>query len=482
MGMSLASRLLGLLLLLFSTALLPPIAVSLFYQDGQIPQFMDTIALTALSGLLLLTLGKGKRHIRLRTRDGFVVVTLFWFVISLIGSLPYILCLGATPAQAFFESASAFTTTGATVLSGLDEMPRSILFYRQEMQWLGGIGVIVSAIALMPMLGIGGMQLFKAETAGPIKDEKLTPRIAHTARIIWRIYAGMTILCAAFFWLAGMDPFDAIAHSFSTLSTGGFSTHDASLGYYHNQWIETVAIVFMLLGSISFNVHFLALRSGRPGHYWHNVEVRVFLLVTLVVIVAITVMLYFTHYMGSVDDAWRYAAFETVSVITSTGYGTADFTTWPSVLPTLLIFTSFIGGCAGSTAGGMKVIRFVLLSKQAMLELQHLMHPNLVRPVKLGGRVVKPRIVSAVWGFFAVYVACFVAFMLLLMADGLDQTSAFGAVAACMNNLGPGLGKVATSFAGVGDFAQWLMGFAMLLGRLEIFTILVLFSPAFWRG
>ena len=482
MGMSLANRLLGMLLLLFSTALLPPIAVSIYYRDGQIVHFLLTVGLTAMAGLLLLSLGNGKQQLRLRTRDGFVVVTLFWVVISLIGSLPFILCIGATPAQAFFESASAFTTTGATVFSGLEAMPRSILFYRQEMQWLGGIGVIVSAIALMPMLGIGGMQLFKAETAGPIKDEKLTPRIAHTARVIWRIYAGMTVLCAVFFWLAGMEPFDAIAHSLSTVSTGGFSTHDESIGFYHNRGIEWVAIVFMMLGSISFNVHFLAVRSGRLGSYWNNVEVRVFLLFTLALVAAIAVMLYLTHYVGSMDDAWSAAAFETVSVISSTGYGTDDFSHWPSVLPTLLIFTSFVGGCAGSTSGGMKVIRFVLLSKQALLELQRLLHPNLVRPVKLGNRVVKERIVAAVWGFFAVYVGCFVIFMLLLMASGLDQTSAFGAVAACMNNLGPGLGKVATSFAGVSGFDQCLMGFAMLLGRLEIFTILVLFSPAFWRG
>ncbi len=482
MGMSFASRLLGILLLLFSSALLPPVAVSLYYRDGQIVNFLLTVGLSAMAGLLLLSVGCGKRQLRLRTRDGFVVVTLFWVVISLIGSLPFMFCLGACPAQAFFESASAFTTTGATVFSGLDAMPYSILFYRQEMQWLGGIGVIVSAIALMPMLGIGGMQLYKAETAGPIKDEKLTPRIAHTARIIWRIYLGMTVLCAASFWLAGMEPFDAIAHSLSTVSTGGFSTHDQSVGYFHSGWIEALAIVFMLMGSISFNVHFLALRSGRIGVYWNNVEVRAFLLITLALVTIIAVMLYLTHYTGTMGEALRSAAFEAVSVISSTGYGTDDFSHWPSALPILLMFSSFIGGCGGSTSGGMKVIRFVLLSKQALLELQHLLHPNLVRHVKLGNRVVKGNIVSAVWGFFAVYVACFVLFMLLLMADGLDQTTAFGAVAACMNNLGPGLGKVATSFAGVSGFDQCLMGVAMSLGRLEIFTILVLFSPSFWRG
>lgn len=480
MGMSFVSRLLGVLLLLFSFALLPPILISLLYHEHELGHYLITLILTLVSGLSLRLLSRHDAY-RFSTRDGFLVVTLFWLFGSLVGGLPLMLSLHLTAAEAFFESVSAFTTTGATVLSGLDGMPHSILFYRQELQWLGGIGVVVSAVALLPMLGIGGMQLYKAETAGPIKDEKLTPRIAQSARLLWRIYAVMTVLCALGFWVAGMGPFDAIAHSMATVSTGGFSTYDASLGYFHNGAIEAVAILFMLLGAISFNVHFIALKQGSFLAYWRSIEVRVFLLVVLAAVLGIALVLLLSDRHYSIEQALRYSAFETVSVITSTGFGIEDFTLWPGGLPVMLMFISFIGGCAGSTAGGMKVIRFVILTKQALLELLHLLHPRLVRHVKLNNKVVNDRVVSAVRGFLALYVGFFVLFMLLLMADGVDQVSAFGAVAACMNNLGPGLGKVAISFGGVSDFAKWLMGFAMLLGRLEIFTVLVLFSPAFWR-
>jgi len=479
MGLSFVSRLLGVLLFLFSFSLIPPIIVSLIYDEHVFGSFSVTFALTSLSGVLLWLLSRRGKY-RVHTRDGFLIVTFIWFSVSMMGGLPLLLSLHITPAEAFFESASAFTTTGATVLAGLENLPKSILFYRAQLQWMGGIGVVVSAVALLPMLGIGGMQLYKAETAGPIKDEKMTPRIAQTARLLWRIYAGMTILCAVFFWIAGMDPFDAIAHSMATVSTGGFSTYDASLGYFNSAAIEAVAIVFMVLGAISFNVHFIAIKRGSLLTYWRSVEVKAFLSIILAVIVIIALQLYL-HEHFTLEKAFRYSAFETVSVITSTGFGIDDFSLWPGMLPVLLIFISFVGGCAGSTAGGMKVVRFVLLIKQAAHEVLRLVHPKLVRQVKLGGNVVKDRVVSAVWGFFAVYVAFFVLFMLLLMADGMDQVSAFGAVAACMNNLGPGLGKVATSFAGVNDFAQWLMGFAMVLGRLEIFTVLVLLSPAFWK-
>jgi trk system potassium uptake protein TrkH len=480
MGFSFVGRLLGVLFLLFSVALLPPIIVSVIYADQQIGNFTITLIAFLLVGLMLLLFSNKRSH-RMQTRDGFLVVTILWLFVSLMGGMPLMLALDMTPAAAFFESASAFTTTGATVLSGLDTMPHSLLFYRQEMQWLGGIGVVVSAVALLPMLGVGGMQLYKAESAGPIKDEKLTPRIAHTARLVWRIYAGMTVLCALLFWLAGMNPFDAISHSLSTVSTGGFSTHDASLGYFNSPLIEGIAVVFMLLGSISFNVHFIALRGGSFTPYWNSIEVRAFLLFTLAITAIVATVLFVEHNKTSMLEAWRYAAFETVSVITSTGYGSDDFSKWPTLLPTLMIFISFVGGCAGSTAGGMKVIRFVLLTKQAFLEVQHLVHPRLVRPVKLGERVVDGRVVSAVWGFFAIYVATFSLFLLLLMADGMDQVSAFSAVATCMNNLGPGLERVATTFASEDSFSHWLMGVAMLMGRLEIFTVLVLFSPAFWR-
>jgi len=480
MRLSFISRLVGALLLLFSLSLVPPILLAYANDETVLGSLLVTLAICLGVGVVLWLLSGHEKH-RIRTRDGFLIVTLLWGIVSLAGSLPLMLALDLQPAAAFFESASAFTTTGATVLSGLDLLPRSILLYRQELQWLGGIGVVVSAVALMPMLGIGGMQLYKAETVGPIKDEKLTPRIAHTARVLWRIYAAMTLLCAFSYWLAGMNGFDAICHSLATVSTGGFSTHDASIGYFHSTSIEAVAVVFMLLGAISFNVHYLAIRKGSLLAYWQSIEVRVFLLLVVAVVLIIAAGLYLLGQQPSMGAAVRYSMFETVSVVTSTGFGIGDFSRWPGMLPVLLIFISFIGGCGGSTAGGMKVIRFILLIKQALLEVLRLVHPRLTRQVKLGGTVVKERVVAAVWGFFAVYVAFFVLFLLLLMADGLDQVSAFGAVATSMNNLGPGLGKVATDFSALSSFGLTLMGLATLMGRLEIFTILVLLSPAFWR-
>ncbi len=480
MNVFLVVRTLGILLFLFSGSLIPPVLISFLYDDGELLHFTTTLVIAASAGALLW-LPLLKRRERVRTRDGFIIVAMLWIIMSLLSSLPFVFGLHMDIADAFFEAASAFTTTGATVITGLDQLPPSILFYRQELQWLGGIGVIVSAIALLPMLGVGGMQLFKAETPGPMKEEKLTPRIAHTAQTLWRLYLAMTVACALFYWVAGMSGFDAVAHAFSTVSTGGFSTHDASLSYFDSAAIELIAVVFMLLGAISFNIHFLVWRELRPAYYWRNVEVRAFLLTVLVVTLLVAGVLHLTGYSEGVTEALRLALFETASVITSTGFGIDDFSIWPLMLPVLLMFISFIGGCAGSTAGGMKVIRFVVIAKQASLEVQQLIHPNLVRPLKLNGSVVPGRIVQSIWGFFAVYVGVFAVTMLLMMAGGMDQVTAFGAVATCMNNLGPGLGDVAANFTTVDDLSKGLLALVMIMGRLEIFTIFVLMTPAFWR-
>ncbi len=480
MQTALVIRTLGLLLFLFSGALLPPVLISILYADGELDHFATTLLIAALLAAALWLPFKQRSH-RIRTRDGFIIVALFWVVMSLLSALPFIFGLGLGPADAFFEAASGFTTTGATVIVGLDTLPPSILFYRQELQWLGGIGVIVSAIALLPMLGVGGMQLFKAETPGPVKDEKLTPRIAQTARTLWRIYLLLTAGCALGYWLAGMSPFDAVTHALTTVSTGGFSTYDASIAHFDSPAIEGVAISFMLLGGINFAVHFVALRRLSLRDYWGSVEIRVFLITIVVVTLFTTALLYLTDSRPTIGGAFRYAAFEVVSVITSTGYGIDDFSLWPGTLPVLLIFISFMGGCAGSTAGGMKVLRFVLLAKQAKLEIRRVIHPKLVRPLKLDDRVVPERVAQAVWGFFAVYVGIFALLMVVMMTFGMDQVTAFGAVATCLNNLGPGLGEVSANFVSVGDPEKVVFAFAMLLGRLEIFTIFVLLTPAFWR-
>jgi trk system potassium uptake protein TrkH len=357
-----------------------------------------------------------------------------------------------------------------------------LLLYRQEIQWLGGIGVIVVAIALLPMLQIGGMQLYRAETPGPLKDDRITPRIAKTAKNILVIYAALTVACAIAYWLAGMDTFDAIAHSLSTLSTGGYSTHDASFAFFDSSAINAVAMIFMLIGAISFSVHFVVWRQVGPAFYLRDSQTRMFLLIVLIASLIVAVQLFSTGTAGSPSGALEGAAFEVASVITSTGYGVADFAAWPLDLPVLLIFLSFIGGCAGSTAGGIKVIRFLVLGKQARSHVRKLIHPQSMNPIRIDRRVVDASVIEGTWGFFTVYIAIFATFMLILMLDGMDQVTAFGAVATCLNNLGPGLGEVAQNFTSVSDGGKLLLVLAMIFGRLEIFTVLVLITPGFWKS
>jgi trk system potassium uptake protein len=475
-------RTLGILILIFNIALLPPVLLSVMYQDGELPYLLIIWIDALLLGWIMWWPLRDKT-LNLRRRDGFIIVTLFWFFLGLISAVPFFFHphFEFSFSNAVFEAISAFTTTGATVIIGLEQLPPSILFWRQELQWLGGIGVIVTAVAILPMLGIGGMQLYRAETPGPIKGEKLTPRIAQTARALWFIYGGMTIACALAYWLAGMSLFDAVSHSLTTVSTGGFSTHDDSLAYFDSPLIELIACAFMLLGAINFGVHYLGLQRGDLSGYWRHEEVRYFLIIVILLIIFIAGTLFFVQASPDPLTALRYASFQTISVITSTGYGIDDFSVWPLFLPVLLIFSSFMGGCAGSTAGGMKVIRFLLLARQGEREIYRLVHPRISRVLKLDGRVVPEEVTSAVWGFFSLYILVFAIFMILLMADGLDQVTAFGAVATCLNNLGPGLGEVATNFTGVSDGTKWLLSFAMLAGRLELFTVLVLFSRTFWR-
>jgi trk system potassium uptake protein TrkH len=473
-------RTLGLLFLLFSTTLILPVVVSWLYADGEIAHFLSAFAIAVAIGLALW-LPLFRKPYTIRNRDGFAIVALMWTAMSLLGSLPFMLGLDMSFAEAFFEAASGYTTTGSTVIVGLDGLPPSLLFYRQEIQWLGGIGVIVLVVALLPALGIGGMQLYRAELPGPVKDERLTPRIAGTARTLCVLYVWLTVVCMLCYWLAGMGPFDAVAHGLTTLATGGYSTHDASIGYFDSPAIETVAIVFMLIGGISFNVHFIAWRTLRLGGYLRNTQTRVFVLVVAALVLLVAVILYFTGAKATGIQAFRAAAFEVVSVVTSTGFGIEDFSVWPLALPVILIFSSFMGGCAGSTAGGMKVIRFVIVGKQGASHVHRLIHPQALRPIKLDGRVVPDSVIEGVWGFFAIYVSVYAVMMLLLMMDGMDQVTAFGAVAACLNNLGPGLGDVAATFAGVSETSKLLLALTMLFGRLEIFTFLVLLTPGFWR-
>ena len=378
-------------------------------------------------------------------------------------------------------TSSGLTTTGATVLTGLDTLPPSILYYRQQLQWFGGMGIIVLAVAVLPMLGVGGMQLYRAETPGTVKDHKLTPRITETAKALLKVYVGITVVCAIAYALAGMGAFDAICHAFSTVAIGGFSTHDRSIAYFDSPVIDVVAVFFMFVSGVNFALHFVVWRHRRPLTYWADPEFRAYLRMLGGLTLVVLLYLYVTDYYASVKELLTRGLFQVVSIGTTTGYTTDNFALWPGALPVLLLLSSFIGGCAGSTAGGMKVIRWLLIYKQGLREVLRLVHPNAEIPVKLGSKVLPNRVVDSVWGFFAVYIVVYAALMLFLMAFGVDQITAFSAIAATLNNLGPGLGAVHTGFGDMAAAVKWASICAMLLGRLEIFTLLVLFTPAFWR-
>mgnify|MGYP001158894337 FL=1 len=483
MHFSVIAALLGLLLVIFSVTMLVPIAFALWYNEPTVNIFLTAFAVTACRGALLWLPNKKQRH-TLRTRDGFLITTLFWLVLGLFGSLPLLLAdsVSLSITDAIFESISGLTTTGATVITGLDDLPKSLLYYRQQLQWLGGIGIIVIAIAILPMLGVGGMQLYRAETPGPMKDHKLTPRITSTAKALFTIYLLITIACGASYWLAGMSPFDALSHSFSTVAIGGFSTHDASIGYFDNPFILVVAMAFMLIAGINFALHFFAYHNRSLAVYRQDSEFKFYLLVNLLAVVIVGAALLILNYqpIGQADQLLE-AAFQVVSLSTTTGFVVGDYSQWPTFIPLFMFFLAFMGASAGSTGGGMKAIRVLLIIKQGYRELLRLIHPHAVIPIKVAGRPISNDVVSAVWSFFAFYVFAYIAMILMVLATGTDFLTAFSAVGASINNLGPGLGEVSEHYAGLSATAKWTLCLAMLLGRLEVFTVLVLLTPAFWR-
>ena len=476
-------KVLGVLLCIFSSTLIPPVLISLFARDGALDAFVYAFIVTLGAGLALWLPLRGVNR-ELRFRDGFLIVVLLWSVLAVFGAIPLFLVSSEhiSITDAFFESMSGLTTTGATIMLGIDELPVSIRYYRQQLQWLGGMGIIVLAVAVLPMLGVGGMQLFRAETPGPIKDAKLTPRITETAKALWYIYLGLTVICALAYWVVGMSLFDAIGHSFSTVAIGGFSTHDLSLGFFDSHAVNTIAMIFMLISGVNFALHFVALRSRKPGIYLKDNEVSVYLIILGVAAMLTIATLLLNASFVSKWDSVMHGLFQVISVATTTGFTTSGFAGWPVHLPIMIILLSAVGGCAGSTAGGMKVIRAVLLFKQGKREISRLVHPSALIPIKLNGKPVPDSVVDAVWGFFALYVLCYLFFSLLLMATGADPVTAFSAVTACLNNLGPGLGEVAENYASISTAAKWILSLCMLLGRLELFTLLVLLSPAFWRS
>jgi trk system potassium uptake protein TrkH len=482
MNFSVIARVLGLLMMIFSLTLVPPILISIIYDDGTLNAFLYALLITFGIGFLVwLPVHNHKKE--LKTRDGFIITVLFWIVLAFSGSVPLYIAdhpeLSYT--DAFFESLSGWTTTGATVITGLDNLPESILWYRQQLQWLGGMGIIVLAVAVLPRLGIGGMQLFRAEFPGPVKDSKLTPRITETAKALWYIYLSLTIACAVAYWAAGMTLFDAIGHSFSTVAIGGFSTHDDSLGFFNSPAIESIAIIFMLISALNFGLHFYAWKNKSIVHYFLDSEFK-FLVLIMCGGALLTISALWLTETYTLSDSVRNGLFQLVSIATTAGFGTEGFADWPVFLPVLLFMMAFIGGCAGSTGGGMKVIRVLLIYKQGIREISRLIHPNAIIPIKINKRTVNDRVLESVWGFFSVYVLTYMVMMIALLATGLDHVTAFSAVGACLNNLGPGLGEVAANYSDISDVAKWILSITMLLGRLEIFTFLVLLSPVFWRN
>lgn len=484
MRLAVIARLMGLLLIVFSATMLPPAALAWFESAATLGAFLAAAGVALVAGTLLYFPFRRVEQ-ELRVRDGFIVVTLFWGLLALFGALPFVLA-DVTPriADAYFEAMSGLTTTGATVITGLDHLPASVNLWRGIMHFLGGGGIIVLAVAVLPLLGVGGMQLIKAETPGPMKETKLTPRIRETAKGLWVIYVGLNVVCMTALLLAGMTPLDATIHSFSAVATGGFSSHDASIAYFQSPTIEMILTVFMFLGGVNFALHFVAFRRRDPQPYVLDGEFRVYTLVLLGAALFIAFHLLASRTYPDFAVALRFALFQAVSIGTTTGFATADYATWPAVLGGLLLLLSFFAGSAGSTAGGIKLMRIMLLFKQGACELRRLVHPNAIVTVKLGGKIVPERTISAVTTFFTAYLGIFAVLALLIAALGVDLVTAFSAAAACLNNVGPGLGQVgpASTFASLPEAAKWVLSFAMLLGRLELFTLLVLFTRVFWRS
>lgn len=476
-------NILGSVIFIFGFALLVPCTVAYWTHDGSLPVFLESLGITLGSGasIWLLTL-RFKRELQIR--DGFLLVVLVWLSLPVFGMLPLLLHFPELDlAKAYFEAASGLTSTGATILIGLDTLPYAINLWRCLMAWLGGMGLIVLAVAILPMLGVGGRQLFGAEVPGPIKESRLTPRIAETAKRLWLIYVALTLICTVAYWQAGMTPFDAVAHALSTLGLGGFSTHDASFGYWNSPLIEAITIVFMLLAGINFSAHFVVWRNKNLGDYRRDPEAKLYILVTLASCVGMAVFLWFKGIYTDPLVALRYAAFNVVSVASTTGYSNTDYALWPIFAPLWMLFLSGFCTSSGSTGGGIKMIRARILFQQLFREMIVIMHPRAVSLVKIGKSIVPTEIIFAILAFLFVYLISIVLMTLALALTGLDEITAFSAAVACLNNLGAGLGKVgpAMNYAALNDYQIWLCSFAMFLGRLEFYTLMIVFTPAFWR-
>ena len=474
---------LGLMLVVFSVTYLMPMATSLIYSDGTLIDFTLAMVMTSAAGLLMWLLTRRYKG-ELSIRHGYLLVIGMWTAMPAVATLPLLMVLDPLSfTDAYFETMSGITATGSTVLSGLDNLPPSINIWRHELHWLGGMGIIVLAVAVLPLLGVGGRQLFKAETPGPMKNSALTPRITETARNLWLVYFSITVACIVSLKAAGMNWFDAVCHAFSTMGLGGFSTHDASIGYFNSPTIEGVLIVFMLLASMNFATHFLAWRGKSLKTYLRDTEAVATVGLILTSCLGVALFLWWKDVYPDYLTALRHTSFNLVSIATNCGFSSVDYNSWPIFAPMWMLFLSCVSVSSGSTGGGIKMIRTQILFKQAGREFVKLLHPAVVNPMKVGGHVVPNNIVFAVLGFIFLYFMTVSTLVFALMASGLDFISSLSAIITCINNTGPGLGVVGptSNFSVLTDFQTWICTLAMLAGRLEIFTLLIIFTPQFWR-
>ena len=467
------------MLMMFAGTLMIPIVTSLSFSDGNLQTFIVSLSVFFIIGALLYFPNSKIKSSDIKSKEGFLIVVLFWLILSLFGSLPFILDkdLSLSFVDALFESISGWTTTGATIIDDLENLSPSILIYRQMLQWLGGMGIVILALAILPMLGVGGMQLYKAESTGPIKDNKISPRIAETAKSLWRVYIGLTIACALLYFFAGMSIFDSVAHSFSTIAIGGFSTYNESIGHFNSPIIEFVCIIFMLLAALNFILHFLAMKSGSIAIYFKDTEVRSF---TFIIIIFLS-LIYVFHLVNNSDIPLRHIIFQLISFITTSGFTSTSYESWPSFIVFTLLLVSFFGACAGSTGGGIKIIRIVLVLKLLKKGLLRTLHPTAQVPIKINDQAISDEVASNIYDFIVFYILSYMILSFLLLIFGNDIATSFSSVASCLNNLGPAVGDAVNSYSSLSTSSKYVLSFTMILGRLEIYTLLIILTPYFWK-
>ena len=474
-------RLIGILNFFLGLSMLAPLTISLIYSDGSFFSLLYSFIITSGSGIILFFLIKRTDYTSLSQREGMAIVTLGWLTAGFFGSLPFLFSGSiGNITNAYFESISGFTTTGASILGNIESLPKGILFWRSLTQWMGGMGIIVLSIAILPFLGVGGMQLYKAEIPSPVVD-KLQPRISETAKTLWKVYLFITVIEIGLLFIGGMPLFDSICHAFCTMPTGGFSTQNGSIAQYNSAYFESVITVFMILAGINFSLHFKFLK-GDFKVFGRDPECRVFLSILTILILLVTFNIYETIY-HSIGHAFRLAAFQVTSIITTTGFVTVNYTKWPALSQIILILCMFIGAMAGSTGGAIKIMRIILLVKHSYQEIFRLIHPHAVRPIKLGGKSIPSEVLNSVWGFFILYLTLFIVAVIIMSAMGMDIITSFASIAATIGNVGPGFGLVGplNNYLFVPDLGKWVLIFCMILGRLEIYTVIIMLAPVYWR-